>query len=223
MTFIKDIASNESDHIRGRQLVMPWEGTVRCFDWMPSDSNQRSTAFVDDEKNVECQNTFDWNGDVRIRTTLPFTEKWLFTKSSSPCLFFSWLPQPIICLRFILSSASSSLTPPNFMASFTTSTNLWWFLLDLQPQHPSTRMVTVPMLHMSEPSQSGPLTSKTPQLPSLADGWTQSLSKFGVDSHSLVFLCLYRRWRKPRWQRLKSTRLASTTGRLRRGLPYCTS
>lgn len=58
---------------------------------------------------------------------------------------------------------------------------------------------------------------------SLADGWTQSLSKFGVDFHSLVCLCLYHRWRKPRWQRLKSTRLASTTGRLRRGLPYCTS
>lgn len=220
MSFIKDIVSNESDHIRGRQLVVPWEGTVRCFDWMPSDSNQRSTAFVDDEKNVESQNTFDWNGDIRIRTTLPFTGKWLFTKSSSPCLFFSWLPQlppfySILCILFSHTTTTSwplSLHPP-----------ISGLLLDLQPQHPSTRMVTVPMLHMSEPSQSGPLTSKTPQLPSLADGWTQSLSKFGVDSHSLVFLCLYRRWRKPRWQRLKSTRLASTTGRLRRGLPYCTS
>lgn len=130
------------------------------------------------------------------------------SQSSASVLFYPLHP----LLSHHLTSWPLSLHPP-----------ISGLLLDLQHQHPSTRMVTVPMPHMSEPSQSGPLTSKTPQLPSLADGWTQSLSKFGVDSHSLVFLCLYRRWRKPRWQRLKSTRLASTTGRLRRGLPYCTS
>ncbi|KAF7643361.1 hypothetical protein LDENG_00240730, partial [Lucifuga dentata] len=33
-------------------------------------------------------------------------------------------PQQIICLHLTLSSASSSLTPTNFMSSFTTSINL---------------------------------------------------------------------------------------------------
>ncbi|KAF7662886.1 hypothetical protein LDENG_00223950, partial [Lucifuga dentata] len=33
-------------------------------------------------------------------------------------------PQRIICLHLTLSSASSSLTPTNFMSSFTTSINL---------------------------------------------------------------------------------------------------
>ncbi|KAF7660103.1 hypothetical protein LDENG_00288210, partial [Lucifuga dentata] len=57
-------------------------------------------------------------------------------------------PQRIICLHLTLSSASSSLTPTNFMSSFTTSINLplwsssrppaWQFQL----QHPSTDMFT---------------------------------------------------------------------------------
>lgn len=41
-----------------------------------------------------------------------------------------------------------------------------------------------------------------------------------------VILCvcyLYCRWKKPKWQRLKSMRLGSTTDRQQLGLPYCTS
>lgn len=141
------------------------------------------------------------------------------------------LPLPVFFSADCHSQSSASvlfyplhphLTATNFTASFTTSTNLW------SSSRPPTSASFYPYGHCPHAAHVRTFSVRPTYLQntttsSLADGWTQSLSKFGVDFHSLVFLCLYRRWRKPRWQRLKSTRLASTTGRLRRGLPYCTS
>lgn len=63
----------------------------------------------------------------------------------------------------------------------------WDAIFNVHPRHPSTHIVTVPLLRMSEPSQSRPLACKTAQLPpSLTD-------ELELGFHSLVSLCLYRR------------------------------
>lgn len=74
-------------------------------------------------------------------------------------LFPLWGPQPITCLHLTLFSASSSLTPNNFMFSssyihLSTPINLWSSSRPpvgrIQPLHPSTDISTVPPLgHLS--------------------------------------------------------------------------
>ncbi|KAF7643833.1 hypothetical protein LDENG_00232430, partial [Lucifuga dentata] len=61
---------------------------------------------------------------VQTSPTIQYKSRKFFFFFFSFGLSLQGSPQRIICLHLTLSSASSSLTPTNFMSSFTTSINL---------------------------------------------------------------------------------------------------